>query len=255
MSKALLIALGLVALAYGAICGLLYLRQQQLIYYPGFTRVSPAQTNFSLQRGDVTLRGWIVNPGQPRAVLYFGGNGESIEGNVDLLQRALPGHTVYLLAYRGYGASDGEPSEAALTADALALFDHVQARHAGQPVSAIGRSLGSGVASHVAAHRTVAKLVLVTPFDSLANVGQAHYPWLPVQWLLRDRYPSTENLARYAGPILVVRAGLDEVVPASNTDALVASLKQPPVIALQPKAGHNTLDDAAYGAALSGFLD
>lgn len=255
MARMVWVVLGLAVLAYAGICALLYLQQRQLIYYPAFTRVPPEQTNFSLQRDDATLRGWIVNPGQVHAVLYFGGNGESIQGNRELFRRALPHHTIYLLAYRGYGASDGEPSEPTLTADALALFDHVQSLHPGQPVSVIGRSLGSGVASYVAGHRPVAKLVLVTPFDSLADVARGHYPWLPVQWLLRDRYPSTERLKRYDGPILVVRAGKDEVIPPANTDALIASLKQAPTIAEQASAGHNSLDDAAYGTALADFLD
>ena len=88
----------------------------------------------------------------------------------------------------------------------------------------IGRSLGSAVASYVASKRPVAKLALVTPFDSMANVAQAHYPWLPVRWLLQDKYDQAAYLRRYQGPLLVVRAGRDDVVPPVSTDRLIASL-------------------------------
>ena len=138
--------------------------------------------------------------------------------------------------------------------DALAFFDDVQARHPGQPVSAIGRSLGSGVASHVASRRPVDRLALVTPFDSLASVAQAHYPWLPVRWLLRERYPAGEELRGWRGPVLVLRAGRDEVVPAANTDALQRVLPQARVVAVD-EAGHNDIQAfPAYAEALSAFM-
>jgi pimeloyl-ACP methyl ester carboxylesterase len=255
MPKLLWGLLGAIALVYAAVCGLLYLRQQQLVYFPAFTRVPEAQTSFALTRGEVVLRGWMVNPGRPRAILYFGGNGESIQFNRETFERWLPGHTVYLVAYRGYGASDGKPSQRALFADALALFDHVQAEHPQQPVSLLGRSLGSGVASYLAAQRRVGRVALVTPFDSLAGVAQAHYPWLPVHWLLRERYESTRYLAGHRGPLLVVRAGGDEVVPSANTDRLIASLPQPPRVVSIPNASHNDLDEDAYGRALAAFFE
>jgi len=202
------------------------------------------------------LRGWVVNPGKPSAIVYFGGNAEAVQANRDDFARWFPGRSVYLLAYRGYGASDGAPTAEVLLADALALFDEAQARHPGQPVSAVGRSLGSGIASHVASQRPVDRLALVTPFDSLANVAQAHYPWLPVRWLLRDGYPAAEWLQGFRGEVLVLRGARDEVIPAANTDALVATL--PPastrVVAIAG-AGHNDIGAfPAFGDALAAFM-
>jgi pimeloyl-ACP methyl ester carboxylesterase len=185
--------------AYVALCALLYLQQRRLIYYPQFTRVNAAQTDFALARRDVVLRGWVVNPGRRDAVLYFGGNAESVEENRESFTRALPSHTVYLVAYRGYGASDGEPTEADLLADALALHDDIAKRHPGGRIAVVGRSLGSGVATWVAAERKVSALVLVTPFDSLAAVAQAHYPVFPVRLLLHDRYTPAAPPGEAAG--------------------------------------------------------
>ncbi|HRP72486.1 MAG TPA: alpha/beta hydrolase [Luteimonas sp.] len=242
------------ALAYVALCALLFFSQRQMVYLPQYTRAAPAGTGYALERDGIVLRGWIVNPGQPSAIVYFGGNGEAVEANRDDFARWFPQRTVYLLAYRGYGASDGLPAADALLDDALAFFDDVQARHPGQPVSAIGRSLGSGVASHVVSQRPVDRLALVTPFDSLANVAQAHYRWLPVRWLLRERYPSANWLRGHDGPVLVLRAGRDEVIPPANTDALLRVLPQARVVAIED-AGHNDIQAfPAYGEALSRFM-
>ncbi len=249
------IALGVLALAYAGVCAWMYANQRQLVYFPQFTRVPAADTDFALERGRVALRGWVVNPGRPRAIVYFGGNAESVQKNRQEFARWLPGYSVYLVAYRGYGASDGEPGQQALLGDALAVFDRVQARHPGVPVSLIGASLGSGVASYVASRRRIGRLALITPFDSLAAVAQAHYPWLPVRWLLRERYDSVRYLAGYDGPLLIVRAGRDEVVPRANTERLIASLRRHPRVVVLPEAGHNSLDADAYGRALAGFFD
>lgn len=250
------VLVAVLVLGYLALCLLMFLQQRSFIYMPGLTRADPAGTDFSIERDGATLRGWIVNPGRGAPLLYFGGNAESVEHNRDDFRAWFPGRSVYLLAYRGYGASDGVPRETDLQADALAFHDHVQASHPGAPVSLIGRSLGSGVASHVAAHRPVDRLVLITPFDSLAAVGQAHFRWLPVRWLLRERFESAKTLRGFDGPVLVVRAARDEVVPARNTDRLIASLPRPPQVLEVADAGHNDLSLASgYGKALSEFLN
>lgn len=242
-----------IALTYVAVCGLMYARQRELVYFPQLTRVEATDTDFALPRGQVVLRGWVVNPGQPRALLYFGGNAEAVQGNRDNFARWFPGHTVYLVAYRGFGASDGAPTEQDLFADALALFDHASKRH-GQ-VDVIGRSLGSGVASHLAARRPVHRLALVTPFDSLVDVGRQHYPWLPIGLIAHDRYDSVAHLAQYKGPLLVVRAGQDEVVPPANTERLVASLTRPVQVLEIPHADHGSVGaDPAFARTLKGFF-
>lgn len=245
----------LLALGYAGVCGLMYLKQREMMYFPQFTRVDAAQTDFAIERDGVALRGWVVNPGKARAIVYFGGNGERIEGNREDFLRWFPDHSVYLVAYRGYGASDGQPSEQALLGDALAIFDKAQSQHPGEPVAVVGRSLGSGVASYIASQRPVAKLALITPFDSLAEVGQAHYSWLPVRWLSTDRYESARYLRKYRGALLVIRAGRDEVIPAASTDRLIESLSSAPQVVALPEAGHNDLDsDPMYGRALSHFI-
>ena len=241
-AKVALWGLALIAMLYAALCVLMFFQQRRLMYFPQMTRVEAGQTNFSLQQEDATLRGWQSHPGQPAAgtggaggeggmqapatdaVIYLGGNAERVEQVVPLLRQWLPAHSVYALAYRGYGASDGTPTGADLERDAAALFDAVQQRHPQGRITVVGRSLGSGVAAAVAAQRQPARLVLITPFDSMIATVRDHYGWLPVGLLLRDRYPSDERLQHYGGPLLVLRAGRDALVLPARTDALEQAL-------------------------------
>ena len=255
LGKSLLGVAALSALAYAGICALLFFKQRELIYYPDATQVSARETDYRLTRDGFGLRGWRLNPGRARAVIYFGGNAERLELSREEFAKLFPDRTVYLLSYRGYGASDGEPDQTALFGDALALYDQVRTQHPQAPIAVIGRSLGSGVASYVASRRPVEKLALVTPFDSLAAVAQSHYPAFPVRWLMRDRYESILYLPQYRGPLLVLRAGRDEVIPPANTDTLLASLKNRPQVIDFPLADHNDISaDPRYAGALREFL-
>ena len=242
-------------MVYAAICGYAWLSQRQAMYFPQLTHVDPDGTDFTFESGDLVLRGWVVNPGETDAVLYFGGNAERVEMNRQPFTRWFPRRSVYLVPYRGYGPNDGEPTEKHLYADAVALYETVRTRHPQGSIAVVGRSLGSGVASHLASQREVDKLVLVTPFDSLAAVGQAHYPWLPVRWLMTDRYDSARHLRDYDGEILIIRAARDRVIPPANTDRLIANLRQRPMVVEFAQAGHNDLPEDRYRRAVVAFLN
>lgn len=254
--KMILTLLALAIVAYAGICAWMYAKQRDLMYFPQATKVDAKNTDFGIARNGVMLNGWLVNIGQPGAVIYFGGNAERVENMRDEFAQWFPQSSVYLVPYRGYGASEGVPSEEALLSDALAVFDQVKARQQGAPITVIGRSLGSAVASHVASQRPVAKLVLITPFDSMTSVAKSHYPWLPLRWLMQDRYETAQYLEKYEGPVLIVRAGKDEVIPAESTDRLIASMSRKPQILDLPVATHNSIDDdPAFGNALSAFVE
>ena len=186
------------------------------------------------------------------AVIYFGGNAEDVSANLDDFAPTFPDRTVYLVNYRGYGGSTGQPSEAALIADAQAIHDWAADRH--EHIIVIGRSLGTGVATALAASRAVAGLILVTPYDTLLNVAFDHFAWLPMPWLLRDRYDSVSRMGRVRAPVLVLVAGDDEVIFKARSDALSAaipsSLRQ---TVLLEGATHNDLD--AFPAYLQSLRD
>jgi fermentation-respiration switch protein FrsA (DUF1100 family) len=244
--------------AVGLVAKLVAPLSRRDVYPSGSTRIPVADTDLELPMADgVVLRGWEVNPGRERALVYFGGNAEGLDWLVPELGTRFPGHTSYLLAYRGYGASEGRPSQRAITRDGLAVLDHAAARHprAGS-VDVIGRSLGSGVAVQVAVRRRVERLVLVTPFDSIVGVaGDRLPPWLPVRRLLADPWDSAAVAAQLRSRILVVRAGRDAVVRPPRTDALLEALPVDTEVLDLPMAGHSTLhENAAYWPAITGFL-
>ena len=227
---------------------------RELIYPRRGTRCAADASMHELDVGGTTLRGWLVNPDRDRVLVYFGGNGERLDLWREVVARHFPDHATYLMAYRGYGASDGSPSQDGLSADALALIDHVNERHPDARVDVIGRSLGTAVALHVATQRPVDHVVLVTPFDSLTATASDLFPGLPVARLIEDHWDSAAIAADVQVPILVLRAARDQVVRPERTDVLLRVLRQPVVISF-PDADHNDIsDDPGYWTAISTFL-
>jgi hypothetical protein len=207
---------------YALICVLLYVAQDRLLYLPTPEVAYPGARALSVGRGGVNLKVWELHGAARPAIIYFGGNAEDVGANIADFDAAFPARAVYLVNYRGYGGSTGRPSEAALTADAEAVYDSLRARH--DPISVVGRSLGSGVAVALAARRPLERLILITPFDSIAAVAADHFPWLPVRTLLRDRYDSLQRIGDVHSPTLVVVAEHDEVVYRARSDALIAAI-------------------------------
>jgi uncharacterized protein len=250
MARAMLKFLLVFALGYAAVCVLVFVVQRSLIYFPQPRGMGGATIALPIDAGQVLVSARPhVGPG---GVLYFGGNAEDVSYSLLDLSKAFPDSALYLMHYRGYGGSAGKPSEAALVADALALFDKVRTEHS--HITVIGRSLGSGVAVQLAAQRPVARLVLVTPYNSLLELGAQQFPFLPVHWLMRDRFESWRHAPQVKAPTNLVVAEHDEVIPRRSSDALartfgagVASFR------LLTGTSHNTISGhPSYLAALKG---
>ena len=180
--RAVLIIVTLVAIVFILMVAYLYLNQRKMLYFPqGLDRSWEhikvnAEFEYEFNRDGVALRGWLLNPQNERLVIYYGGNGEELSLNIEQYKR-LEDVAFLLVNYRGYGASEGAPTEVNLVGDALAIFDELSERYSS--IVLMGRSLGSGVAIQVASEREVDNLVLVTPYDSIAAVAQGIYPWCP----------------------------------------------------------------------------
>jgi hypothetical protein len=235
-----LLALALLALAvYLGLCAYLYTQQQSMLYFPQPAASGEADTDLLPAAGARVLVSVRESSGAD-ALVYFGGNAEDVSRNLPVFSAAFPDHALYLLRYRGYGGSGGEPSEKALVQDALALFDLAHARH--KRVLVVGRSLGSGLAVHVASLRPVTRLVLVTPYDSIADIAARQFPLLPVYWLMRDRYESWRYAPRVSAPTLIIAAERDEVIPRWSTELLVTRFPRG-VVSLEMIAGvgHNSI--------------
>jgi pimeloyl-ACP methyl ester carboxylesterase len=243
MRTVLRIMIGLM-LVYVALCGALFVFQRSLIYFPQPGSADSGGVNMTLESGGERLQVSIRPRGGRRALTYFGGNAEDVSLNMASFASAFPNDAIYLLNYRGYGGSTGNPSERALFADGLALFDRVHADH--PDVEVIGRSLGSGVAVYVASQRPVERLVLVTPYDSLAAIAAAQYPFVPVSWLLRDKFESGKYAPRVSAPTTIVAAENDEVIPKASTETLRSRFREGLVsYYVVPGVGHNTISASA----------
>jgi fermentation-respiration switch protein FrsA (DUF1100 family) len=213
-------ALGVVAAFWVLLTAGLWLAQRQMIYLPD-RAVGPAP-------GDVNVRTvetpdgilhpvWFVPAeGEPVArVLVLNGNAGNKAHRLDLARNlATEGMEVALFDYRGYGDTDGSPSEAGLLTDAEAVSDILFESEL--PVVFFGESLGGGVASGLAMRRPPDALVLRSPFTSLADMARAHYPFVP-SILLRDRYPVEDQVATMDVPTLVVLGSGDSIVPPEQS--------------------------------------
>jgi hypothetical protein len=249
--KLALAAIATIALAYVGVCAFVFAIQRSLIYYPQPSSLGDRDTTVTLPVAGARVVASVRARAGTKAVVYFGGNGEDVTSSIPGLAAAFPEHALYLLHYRGYGGSGGTPSEAALVGDALALFDLAQREHAA--VEVVGRSLGSGVAMQVAGTRPAARLVLVTPYDSLVAIAASRFPYLPVGWLLLDRFESDRHAASVGAPTLLIAADRDEVIPRASTERLLARFK-PGVATLRVVAGdHNSVSEQPeYGPILGG---
>jgi len=233
----LLLAVGAV---YVALCAWLFLAQRSQIYFRTPETYLPAPS-VRLESGGEILKIWEVVRSGPEALIYFGGNAEDVAGNIQRFTIAFPGRSLYLVNYRGYGGSTGRPTETALFKDAVTVYGHVAARH--QRIAVMGRSLGSGVAMYLATQRGVDRLVLVTPFDSLARVAQGHFRYLPVSLLMLDRYDSASRAPEVKAPALLVIAGDDEIIPRARSDALIRAFPPGQVrVEVISHMTHNSLD-------------
>jgi pimeloyl-ACP methyl ester carboxylesterase len=236
---------------YAAVCVALFAFQRSLIYYPQPRSNHIGSTLLTLTVETATVHvSTHPRPGQA-ALIYFGGNAEDVSQDIPDLAEAFPDSAIYALHYPGYGGSSGSPSQQAIFSAALALFDRVHAEH--PDVSVVGRSLGSGVAVWIGSQRPVARLILVTPFDSLADAAAGQYPLVPVRWLLRDKFDSWRYAPKVTAPTRMIVAENDELVPRSSSDRLSTRFQNGIAsFVVIPKAGHNTIQDSpGYWALLS----
>jgi pimeloyl-ACP methyl ester carboxylesterase len=248
-------ALVVMAAGYVAAGTYLYINQRKFLYFPPQGVLPPSEPTIEIQSGSVILRGWVANENSKDAVIYFGGNAERPGESLDDFRNLLGNHAVYMINYRGYGNSDGSPTEKDLFIDALAIYDHAAASHCN--ISVIGRSLGTGVAVFLATERDVHKLVLVEPYDCLANIAQTIYPIFPMAIIMKDKYNSAKIAPLITAPTLIITAGNDEVIPAESTCRLVSALNSSILeTATVPEAFHNNIQNyTQYYMLLRDFID
>ena len=263
MDLALRIVL-IAAAVYGAVVGLTYIVQRQLQYFPDRRMYSPLEggvPEMSIVRfhaaDGVQLISWhhAAAVGAP-TVVYFPGNGGNIVGRGAAARPWIEaGYGVLLVGYRGYGGSDGRPTEEGLYADGRAAIAYL--RDGGVParrVALYGESLGTGVAVQMAVEHEVGAVILEAPFTSAVDVGARAYPILPVRWLMKDRYESLGRVAAIDAPLLIVHGEDDRTIPVAHGRRMLAAAREPKQGVFIAGAGHDDLRAHGADAAILRFL-
>ncbi len=207
------------------------------------------------------LHGWFIErQDAKRAILYCHGNGEDISSNANFVAQLSTSldASVFIFDYRGYGHSEGSPSEAGCIADGLAAQRWLAKRSGREPseIVVMGRSIGGGIATAIAAQQGARALVLVNAFTRLTDVAAQHYAWLPVRLLMKNRYDSVARISKYDGPVFQSHGTADWIVPIELGRKLFAAA---PTINKRfveyTGHGHNDPEPADYYRDLAIFLD
>ena len=207
---------------------LIYTFQEKFIFFPVRLNESSSyleefrKYEITITHNNVSLHGWLLNPECSNLIIYYGGNAEEVSGNLSEF-KGLENYSILLLNYRGYGKSEGSPGQKQLFSDALFVYDYIlkSSKQKIKKVFVFGRSLGTGIALYLASKRPVDGAILVTPFASIKNLAQKHFPYLPVKLLLKHPFDSIKIVDSLDIPILVLIAEDDEIIPFKSTSELI----------------------------------
>lgn len=226
----------------------IYMFQDHLLYFPAKASVAQMATaGLRAWPSAQDFRGLVAEPSgavRGTAIVFHGNAGHA--GHRALYAAALAplGLRVVLAEYPAYGPRGGTLGEQSLVDDAVQTIALAHRQYGGA-LLLVGESLGAAVAAAAGARHpdSVAGMLLITPWDRLEHVGAHHYPWLPVKWMLRDRYDSAMHLAPFARPVVVAVAEHDSIVPARFGKALHQALKGPKHLIVIQGADHNDWPD------------
>lgn len=265
MKTILILAVLSAASLYAVGVGLLAWQQRRLLYVPDTTVPAIAAVEVAKARvltvrtiDGLDLLAWWVPPADDTepVVLYLHGNGGNIGyRTARFAQISRFGWGALLMEYRGFGGNPGAPSESGLTLDARAAYDAL--RGLGIPSHRIviwGESLGTGLAVRLATEVKVGAVLLESPYTSIAAVAKQKYPFVPVDWLLRDRFELLDRVSAVVAPVLVMTGGRDLVVPPAMGQAVFAATNAPKHFWFAPDAGHNDLVVAGAFDAMQTFM-
>lgn len=223
---------------YVAISGALYLLQGQMIYHPT-TAISATPSALGYEYEDVEfvaedevqLHGWFIpKESAELTVLYFHGNAGNISGRLETIQLLHElGLNVFMFDYRGYGKSEGAPSEKGTYKDAQAAWKYLQTARA-KPDSSIvimGRSLGGSIAAWLSARKSPVATIIESTFTSAADLGAELYPWLPVRWMIRYEYNTLKNIKAVESPLFMAHSRDDQIVPFHHGKTLFEAAPEP----------------------------
>jgi fermentation-respiration switch protein FrsA (DUF1100 family) len=228
---------------------LLYIAQPHFIYFPHRELTwTPSAVGLAYEdvelvtADDIRLHGWYVPAENPAATLLFlHGNAGNISHRLEsILNFHGLGLSVFIIDYRGYGRSEGRPSETGTYLDAQAAWEYLTVARGQAPerIVIFGRSLGAGVAAWLATQFTPGAVILESAFTSVEDMARRYYPYLPVRLLVRIHYPTRDRIARVRAPLLVIHSRDDEIIPFEHGRRIHAAAAEPKSL-LEIRGGHN----------------
>ena len=238
----------LLGILYLLSCSALYFLQDKLIFFPPlpiddvYQSVSHNEITFIVD--NELLHGWKVDGDSARkkTILYFGGNAEDV---VYLNFEAKEFDVRQFIAFNhpGYGKSTGKPAQQSLFNNALEIYDMVLREYAvkAEDIIVVGRSLGSSVATYLAANRKVSGLVLITPFDSIKNIASNRYRFFPVNYLLKHPFPTIDYINQVKASVLMLAAVNDEIIAEEHLQNLELGASYNNRTIRYADVGHNTI--------------
>jgi len=249
----------------------LYAFQARYVYFPDLPsrQVDATPADIGLAFDAVTLStadgealaGWFIPaPAARGTLLYLHGNGGNIGHRLDpiaVFHRL--GLNIFIIDYRGYGASSGKPSEEGTYRDALAAWAYLtqQKRLAPERIVLFGESLGGSIAARLAARHPPAGLAMYASFTSVPEMAQALYPMFPASWLARYRYDTRAALGSVNCPVLILHSPEDEIIPFSHGQALFEAAREPKRL-VELRGGHNDallVSREVYAREVGAFLE
>jgi fermentation-respiration switch protein FrsA (DUF1100 family) len=239
--------------------------QRRLQYLPDPRHASPREAGLegveelmlATEDGE-TLVAWSAPPRDGRPfILYFHGNAGALIDRAPRFRGFLArGYGFLAVAYRGYGGSTGAPTQAGLMRDAEAAYRAALARGAEtQRLVLLGESLGSGVATALAATHAAAALALDSPFSSAVDVAEARYGFFPVRWLMTDQFRSDLAIREVRAPLLIAHGDRDAVVPIDLGRRLFGLANEPKEFLLVPGGPHLVLGREEVFPLLCAWID
>jgi len=254
---------------YTAASVFLYFLQDRLIFLRqtvSAERLKHIRDNFPMAE-EVTLKthdgirlhGWLVNgknTGRSPLIIYFGGNAEEVSWMLEYKEK-ISDWSLLLVNYRGYGMSGGKPGEKALLADALLLYDEFSQRDDIDTANIVvlGRSLGTAIAIHVSAYRSVAGTILASPYASIEDIARISFPVFPVRYLLRHKFNMLKLASSIENPMMTMVACDDAIVPVKHSRRLYEAWKGNKEINVIPSSDHNSMPfNNLYWQYINDFL-
>lgn len=247
---------------YLVICLLMFLFQRSMMYFPSKDLAAPSSYGLDMEEvklvaaDGVKLTAWYKPSANGKTIIYYHGNASNLGGRAGKYANyTSAGFGLLALSWRGYGTSEGSPSQEGLYEDARAAVKFLIGKNIKENEMVFyGESLGTGVAVQMATEFNPKALILEAPYTSTAEVGQSYYPIFPVKLLLRDNYDSLSKIKKVSAALLILHGDSDKVIPLEFGKKLFDAANYPKRIVVFPNHGHSDDNSAEVTKIMQEFI-